>query len=111
MTWINRSIRVVAVMGLFCATGAFGQGSLTPAGAPAPMMKTLGQLETRTPITSLPYTISQSGSYYLTGDLTCLSPTGIYITASSVVLELQLHLVLFVDLEVRVVLEEEAESD
>jgi len=42
---------------------AFAQGSLTPPGAPAPTMKSLDQIEPRTPISSLPFTISSSGSY------------------------------------------------
>ena len=42
------------------------QGSLTPPGAPAPMMKTLDQVEPRTAITNLPIIISLGGSYYLT---------------------------------------------
>ncbi|MEO5803886.1 MAG: right-handed parallel beta-helix repeat-containing protein, partial [Verrucomicrobiota bacterium] len=42
------------------------QGSLTPPGAPAPTMKTLEQVEPRTPINTLPFVIAQSGSYYLT---------------------------------------------
>jgi hypothetical protein len=42
------------------------QGSLTPPGAPAPAMKTLAQIEPRTPIASAPFTISAPGSYYLT---------------------------------------------
>ncbi len=49
--------------------GALGQGSLTPSRAPAATMKTLDQLEPRTPIASLPFTIDKSGSYYLTGSL------------------------------------------
>jgi hypothetical protein len=53
-----------------------GQGSLTPPGAPAPTMKTLAQLEPRTPISSLPYTITNPGSYYLTTNLTRVGGTG-----------------------------------
>jgi hypothetical protein len=48
---------------------AFAQGALTPTGAPAPTMKTLAQIEPRTPISSAPFTISQPGSYYLTTNL------------------------------------------
>ena len=47
----------------------FGQGPLAPPGAPAPTMKTLDQVEPRKPISSVPITISQPGSYYLTGNL------------------------------------------
>ncbi len=65
-----------------------GQGSLTPPpGAPAPTMKTLDQIEPRTPISKLPYTISQPGSYYLTTNLTA-NPGGIGIWASGVTLDL-----------------------
>jgi hypothetical protein len=52
---------------------ALAQGSLTPPGAPAPTMKTLDQVEARTPISSLPYTISSPGSYYVTSNLTGVS--------------------------------------
>ena len=65
----------------------FAQGGLTPPGAPAPTMKTLDQIEPRTPITKLPYTISQPGSYYLTTNLTA-NPGGIGIWASGVTLDL-----------------------
>jgi len=40
----------------------YGQGSLTPPGTPAPTMKTLAQIEPRTPISFLPVTLSQPGS-------------------------------------------------
>lgn len=70
------------------ALSVWAQGSLEPSGAPAPGLKTLEQIESRTPISSLPCVINTSGSYYLTGDLTCASPTGIYITATSVTLDL-----------------------
>ena len=53
----------------------FGQGALAPPGAPAPTMKTLTQVEPRTPIPALPYVISSAGSYYLTTNL--VSPGGI----------------------------------
>lgn len=71
------------------ATLALAQGSLTPPGAPAAMMKTLDQLEARTPISSLPYTISASGSYYLTTNLTGgTTGDGITITVDNVTLDL-----------------------
>ena len=42
------------------------QGSLTPPGAPGPTMLTLSQVEPRTPIGGMPFSITNSGSYYLT---------------------------------------------
>ena len=72
---------------------AFAQGPLTPPGAPAPTMKTLEQIEPRTLITNLPYSITQAGSYYLTTNLTCsactnISAPGIKIQTSGVTLDL-----------------------
>lgn len=66
----------------------FGQGPLTPPGAPAPAMKSLDQVEPRTPISSLPFTISQGGSYYLTRSLSVASGDAITITANDVTLDL-----------------------
>ena len=108
-----------ALLILLCTTATaqvgFAQGSLTPPGAPAPTMKTLDQLdakldqakasvgstatkveqldaklEKRTPISSLPYTISEPGSYYLTGNLQFSAATGnaITVSASDVTLDL-----------------------
>jgi hypothetical protein len=67
---------------------SFAQGSLTPPGAPAPAMKTLAQVEPRTPISSEPYTITQPGSYYLTTNLIGGALVGIDINADNVTLDL-----------------------
>jgi parallel beta-helix repeat protein len=65
------------------------QGALTPPGAPAPTMKTLAQVEPRTPISSAPFTISAPGSYYLTTNLTgASSVNGITISSGNVTLDL-----------------------
>src|SRR5262245_53371403 len=70
---------------------SFGQGGLTPPGAPAPTMKTLDQLdakiERRTPISSLPFTISAPGSYVVTSNLTSAG-AGITISANDVTVDL-----------------------
>jgi hypothetical protein len=66
----------------------FGQGSLTPPGAPGPTMLTLSQVEPRTPISSTPYTITNPGSYYLTADLTVNSGNAITIATNGVTLDL-----------------------
>jgi parallel beta-helix repeat protein len=50
-------------------------------------MKTLDEVEPRVPISSLPYTISASGSYYLTGDLTTDS-NSISVEANDVTIDL-----------------------
>ncbi|MDE3067976.1 MAG: right-handed parallel beta-helix repeat-containing protein [Verrucomicrobiota bacterium] len=68
---------------------AFAQGSLTPSGPPAPVMKSLGQIEPRTAISSVPFTITQPGSYYLTTNLTGVGgASGITIASGGVTLDL-----------------------
>ena len=68
-------------------SSAFAQGSLTPPGAPAPAMKTMAQVEPRTPISSAPYYITQPGSYYLTTNITATGH-GIIIQADRVTVDL-----------------------
>lgn len=56
-------------------------------------MKTLDQVEPRTPISSLPFTITAEGSYYLTGNLqppagTPSGDAGIRVQASNVTIDL-----------------------
>jgi hypothetical protein len=78
---------------LLCVLSARGQGSLTPPGPPAEMFKTLDQVEPRTPITNIPFNITQPGSYYLTGSFTGVAGTnGITILTSGVSLDLKGHI-------------------
>jgi hypothetical protein len=65
------------------------QGSLTPPpGVPTPTMLTLSQVEPRTPISSVPFTITQPGSYYLTANVTLNFANAITISTNGVTLDL-----------------------
>lgn len=82
---------------LLLISWAAAQGPLTPPGAPAPGMKTLDQVDPRTPVNAVntpgdataTYVISQPGSYYLTGNILGVpGEHGIRIDASYVTLDL-----------------------
>ena len=81
---------VVLVTSILLTPSGLGQGSLTPPpGPPAPTMKTLDQIEARTPIAGPgAVTISASGSYYLTTNIAVTAGTAITITADNVTLDL-----------------------
>ena len=51
-------------------------------------MKSLDQIEPRTPISAAPFTITNSGSYYLTTNLTVSSGNAITIATNGVTLDL-----------------------
>jgi hypothetical protein len=79
---------ILAVLRLGLPNESFAQGSLTPPAAPAPTMKTLDQIEARTPISALPFTISSPGSYYLTKSLNVTTGNGITINVGQVTVDL-----------------------
>jgi hypothetical protein len=89
------AVLLLSALGL--PLSAFGQGSLTPPGAPAMTMKSLDQIEARTIVNAVNtpgdannlFIISQPGSYYLTTNLVGVTAkNGVEITASNVTLDL-----------------------
>src|SRR5262245_43881508 len=64
-------------------------GPLAPPGPPGPTFKTLSEVEPRIPISALPVTLSQPGSYYLTTNLMGVAGQhGITITGPRVTVDL-----------------------
>jgi hypothetical protein len=87
--FLTSGVASAATAFFFRPTPMLAQGALTPSAAPAPTMKSLDQVESRTPISSLPYAINTPGSYYLTGNLSVTGGIdGITINASGVTLDL-----------------------
>ena len=85
------SLLVLSAITLQFFATAFAQGPLAPpAGPPVASMKTLDQVEARTPIESLPYIINAPGSYYFTKNLqfTATSGDALRITSPNVTLDL-----------------------
>jgi hypothetical protein len=84
------TIKIGACFTLLVCTIAslLAQGTLTPPGPPGAIMKTLEQVEPRTPVSALPFTISVSGSYYLTTNLNGAGGAGLTIDASQVTVDL-----------------------
>ncbi|MDQ2867099.1 MAG: hypothetical protein M3R59_01605 [Verrucomicrobiota bacterium] len=76
------------LLGCVLPSLCFAQGDLNPPGTPAPTMKSLDQIEARTPISSAPITISVSGSYYLTANLGVTGGDAVTISADNVTIDL-----------------------
>lgn len=89
----SKILSFLAVSHLALAGVSPAEDYLTPPGIPgsdATRMKTLNQIEPRTLISSIPYTITNGGSYYLTQNLTgdASVTNGIIIAADDVTLDL-----------------------
>ena len=86
---LMKTPRVALLIQLTGALGLFAQGALTPPGAPAPVMKTLQQIEPRFPISVIPTNLTIGGSYYLTTNLTgTVGFHGITLSTSNITVDL-----------------------
>jgi hypothetical protein len=85
-------VSLLALAGLLAFSLLAVGGTFQPTAPPAPTMKTLDEVEPRIPIpgSDMPvgtFFITQSGSYYLTGDR-LLSNTGIQVDVNDVTIDL-----------------------
>ena len=80
--WI--AVGILALFVIATMTSVVRGGPLDPPGAPGP---TQPQVEPRTPISTLPFTITQSGSYFVTKNLSS-GGAGISVQASNVTIDL-----------------------
>jgi hypothetical protein len=90
---MNAQTTIISVVVLAAASSfvgsLFGQGTLTPPGSPGPTMKSLDQIEARTPVSGpAPITIAVDGSYYLTQNISAVGQNAIVITAAHVTIDL-----------------------
>lgn len=88
LAW-NIRLVIGAAMTLCLSPFTHAQGPLVPPAPPSPLFKTLEQVEPRRPISSLPFTINQPGSYYVTTNL--VGPAGLHgitINADCVTIDL-----------------------
>jgi len=91
-----RIASLIGAVGLFAGAAVLVAGPLNPPpGSPAPTYKTLGEVQPRTPVQTLPgnaqalHVISQPGSYYLTAKVTGVSgKSGILVTSNDVTIDL-----------------------
>src|SRR5678815_5248435 len=88
MNTVKTKVPFLAILLIAALATLLAQGPLSPPGAPAPTMKSLDQIEARTPISTAPFTIAQSGSYYVSANLNVSSGTAITIAATNVTLDL-----------------------
>ncbi|MBI1841517.1 MAG: right-handed parallel beta-helix repeat-containing protein [Verrucomicrobia bacterium] len=98
-----QTLALLSIALTLTSSRALAQGDLTPPGAPAPTMRTLLQIEPRTPIDSTHtpgdadslFKITAPGSYYLTGNIVLSTrlgavtkQVGIEVAASQVTIDL-----------------------
>lgn len=86
LSGVNAALAGAAMILALTCSDSRAQASLTPPGAPAPTLRTLDQVEPRSPISGAGV-ITQPGSYYLTGNIVTAGH-GITIRTNNVTLDL-----------------------